>query len=102
MWTCCISDSHPPLKKKKKKKDICVLQRGRVGETQHASFLVSLSQNERYSGGRGQRRPAGQFTALLWEFHMIQVWEWRVGKAEAVNSPWQFYLDCQIKRYLLL
>lgn len=52
--------------------------------------------------GRGQRRPAGQFTALLWEFHMIQVWERRVGKAGAVNSPWQFNLDCQIKQYLLL
>lgn len=70
--------SHPPLKKKS---DVCVFQKGHVGETQHASSLVSFSQSRRYSGGRGQRRPAGQFTALLWEFHMIQVWEWRVGKA---------------------
>lgn len=86
----------------KKKSDLCVFRKGHVGETLHAFSLVSFSQSERYSGGRGQRRPAGQFTALLWEFHMIQVWEWRVGKAWAVNSPWQFYLDCQIKWYLLL
>lgn len=81
----------------KKKKVIYVFQKGHIGETQHTSF----SQSERYSGGRGQHHPTGQFTALLWEFHMIQVWEWRVGKAGAVTSPWQFYFDRQIKRYLL-
>lgn len=64
--------------------------------------LVFFSQSERYSGGRGQHHPTGQFTARLLEFHMIQVWEWIVGKAGAVNSPWQFYLDCQIKQNLLL
>ena len=96
--TCSTSSSCPPLKQW----CMCFSERTHtVGETQHASSLVSFSQSERYSGGRGQRHPAGQFTALLWEFHMIQVWEWRVGKARAVNSPWQFYLDCQIKQYLL-
>lgn len=94
----------PPMEKKRRKKpksDVCVFQKGHMGETQHASILVSFSQGERYSGGRGQRLPAGQFTALLWEFYMIQVWEWRVGIAGAVNSLWQFYLDCQIKQYLV-
>lgn len=93
------SGAHPPLKNKS---DVCVFQKGHVGEIQHASSLVSLSQRERYSGGRGQRRPNGQFTALLLEFHMIQVWEWIVGKTGAVNSLWQFYLDRQIKQNLLL
>lgn len=79
---------------------MCFSGKRHIGETEHAP-LLSHSQSERYSG-RGQRRPTEQFTALLWEFHMIQVWEWRVGKSGTVNSLWQFYLDCQIKRYLLL
>lgn len=70
--------SHPPLKNKS---DVCVFLKGHVGETQHASSLVSFSQSRRYSGGRGQRHPDRQFTALLLEFHIIQVWEQRVGTA---------------------
>lgn len=78
VFTNTHTGPHPPLKNKS---DVCVFLKGHVGETQHASSLVSFSQSKRYSGGRGQRHPGRQFTALLLEFHIIQVWEQRVGTA---------------------
>lgn len=92
--TCSTSSSHHPWGKNR---DRCVFQKGRVGETP-----LSASQRERYSGGRGQRRPVRQFTALPWESHMIPEQEWKGGKAGTLNLAWQFYLDCQIKHYLQL
>lgn len=83
--TCTITSAgpHPPLKNKS---DVCVFVRGHVGEAPHASSLVSSSQSQRYSGGRGQRPPRRTIYCPSPEFHMIQVWEWKAGKAGALAA----------------